>query len=245
MISPENEDRSRIRATASAKGSKPEPTRSPAIMELCAVITDYGFSSGRFSSISAEEAPSSRDLERDLRIAFNAFQQSRFTASASRIAMLIADTHLASQQCKETERARVSQVLALSYQAAASVLAKVGQPDIGWIAAERGLHIAERYASPPVRASLIRQVAFALHSTGRFEPAMDLWNRAQNTCTMRFPVMALRCRSTVHCSWSARWLRRASAIVPGPQATSRKQTAPHGTWAGIRTISGLLSAQPM
>jgi tetratricopeptide (TPR) repeat protein len=175
MISPESEDRSRSRANAFAKGSKPESALSPAIMELCAVITDYGFSSGRFSSgCSAEEAPSSPDLERDLRIAFNAFQQSRFTAAASRIAMLIADTHLASQQCKQTELARVSEVLALSYQAAASVLAKVGQPDIGWIAAERGLHIAERYASPPVRASLIRQVAFALHSTGRFEPAMDL-----------------------------------------------------------------------
>jgi tetratricopeptide (TPR) repeat protein len=174
MISPENEDRSRSGANAFVKGSKRESNLSPAVGELCAVITDYGFSSGRFSSTSPDEALSSRDLERDLRVAFNAYQQSRFTAAASRIAMLIADAHLASQQCKETERARVSRVLALSYQAAASVLAKVGQPDIGWIAAERGLHTAERSASPPVRASLIRSVAFALHSTGRFEPAMDL-----------------------------------------------------------------------
>jgi transcriptional regulator with XRE-family HTH domain len=174
MISPEGDDRSRSRANAFAKGSKPESALSPAITELCAVITDYGFSSGRFRSSSAEEPLSSRDLERDLGIAFEAFQRSRFTAAASRIAMLIADSHAASQQCKQAEMARVSQVLALSYQAAASVLAKVGQPDIGWIAAERGLHIAERFASPPIRASLIRQVAFALHSTGRFEPAMDL-----------------------------------------------------------------------
>jgi transcriptional regulator with XRE-family HTH domain len=174
MISPENEDRSRSRANIFAKDTKPVPALSPAIMDLCAVIANYGFRSGQFGSSSPEEAPSSRDLERDLRIAFNVYQQSRFTAAASRIAMLIADAHLASQQCKETERARVSQVLALSYQAAASVLAKVGQPDVGWIAAERGLHTTERYSSPPVRASLIRSVAFALHSTGRFEPAMDL-----------------------------------------------------------------------
>jgi transcriptional regulator with XRE-family HTH domain len=156
------------------EGSKPESALSPAIMELCTVITDYGFSSSRFGSISPEGAPSSRDLERDLRIAFNAYQQSRFTATASRVATLLADAHLASRQCKEAEQARVSQVLALSYQAAASVLTKVGQPDIAWIAAERGLNAAERSSSPSVRASLQRSVAFALHSTGRFEPAMDL-----------------------------------------------------------------------
>lgn len=156
------------------EGSKSESAPSPAIMELCSVITDYGFSSGQFGPISPEEAPASRDLERDLRIAFNAYQQSRFTAAASRVAMLLADARLASQQCKEVEQARVSQVLALSYQAAASVLTKVGQPDIAWIAAERGLNAAERSSSPSVRASLIRSVAFALHSTSRFEPAMGL-----------------------------------------------------------------------
>lgn len=54
------------------------------------------------------------------------------------------------------------------------MLTKVGQSDIAWIAAERGFNAAEGSASPSVRASLLRSVAFALHSTGRFEPAMDL-----------------------------------------------------------------------
>jgi tetratricopeptide (TPR) repeat protein len=150
------------------------PTLSPAIMELCAVITDCGFRPDRFCSIPREEVPSSRYLERDLRIAFDAYQQSRFTAAASRVAMLLADAHLAARECEEADRARVSRVLALSYQAAASVLTKVGQSDIAWIAAERGFNAAERSASPAVRASLLRSVAFSLHSTGRFEPAMDL-----------------------------------------------------------------------
>lgn len=155
-------------------GSKPGPALSPAIIELCAVITNCGFSSDRFCSISHQEAPSSRDLERDLRIAFDTYQQSRFTAAASRTATLLADAHLAARECTEADQARVSRVLALSYQAAASVLTKVGQSDIAWIAAERGFNAAEGSASPSVRASLLRSVAFALHSTGRFEPAMDL-----------------------------------------------------------------------
>jgi hypothetical protein len=155
-------------------GSNSQSIRSPAIMELCSAITDYGLNPSRFCSIPHEEAPVSRDLERDLRVAFNAYQQSRFTTAASRISMLLADAQLAVQQCRETERARVFRVLALSYQAAASVLTKVGESDIAWIAAERGFNAAEASASPSVRGSLIRSVAFALHSTGRFEPAMSL-----------------------------------------------------------------------
>jgi transcriptional regulator with XRE-family HTH domain/tetratricopeptide (TPR) repeat protein len=157
-----------------ARGDNPEWARSPAIMELCAAITVYSLNPGRFCSIPHDEVPASRDLERDLQIAFNAYQRSRFTTAASRIATLLTDAQLAARECRETERTKVFRVLALSYQAAASVLTKVGELDIAWIAAERGFNAAEASASPAVRGSLIRSVAFALHSTGRFEPAMSL-----------------------------------------------------------------------
>lgn len=152
--------------------TKPEP--SPAVAELCAMITDYGFSPGRFGSAQRDEIPSPRDLERDVRIAFSSYQQSRFTVAASRVSMLLADAQLAARECNETERARISRVLALSYQAAASVLTKAGEPDLAWIAAERGFNTAEAAGATSVRGSLIRSVAFALLSTGRFEPAMRL-----------------------------------------------------------------------
>ncbi|HET7016106.1 MAG TPA: transcriptional regulator, partial [Streptosporangiaceae bacterium] len=67
-----------------------------------------------------------------------------------------------------------SKVLAFSYQAVASILSKVGESDLALIAADRGLSAAERSGIAPVRASLIRCMAFTLHSTGRFEAAMRL-----------------------------------------------------------------------
>ena len=85
----------------STEGSKLGPALSPAIIELSAVITDCGFSPDRFCSSSNGEVPSSRDLERELKIAFDTYQQSRFTAAASRIATLLADAHLASRECAE------------------------------------------------------------------------------------------------------------------------------------------------
>lgn len=58
-----------------------DPARqaSPAITELCEALTDYGLGRSRLGSSQPDEIPSLRDLERDLRITFGAYQQSRFT----------------------------------------------------------------------------------------------------------------------------------------------------------------------
>lgn len=177
---PPAEKHGRLRLKRLSKDAEDQPNsnsgseRSPAISELSAMLTDYGFSVGRFGSEWDGESPAAEDLERDVRVAFNAYQQARFANAASRTCTLLADAQLAAQRCKETEKARMQRILALAYQAAASVLAKAGEPDLAWIAAERGFNAAETSGSPAVRGSLIRSVAFALHSTGRFEPAMRL-----------------------------------------------------------------------
>jgi hypothetical protein len=88
--------------------------------------------------------------------------------------MLLADAQIAMRECREEQRARFLRILALAYHVAAAVLSKVGQPDISWIAAERGLNAAEASGTPAIRGSLIRSVAFALLSSGRLESAMRL-----------------------------------------------------------------------
>lgn len=135
---------------------------------------DYGFNVVRFASVRDGELPSLPDLERGVRITFAAYQQGRFTTAASRASMLLADTQLVARECAEAERFQAQKILALSYQAAASILGKAGQSDLALVAAERGLNAADAAGDPPVRASLIRCVAFTLHSTGRYEPAMTL-----------------------------------------------------------------------
>jgi transcriptional regulator with XRE-family HTH domain/tetratricopeptide (TPR) repeat protein len=147
---------------------------SPAIVELCGVLTDYGFGPGRFCSVQHDEVPSLGDLERDLRVTFNAYQQSRFTSAASGASALVADAQLATREYQGSDRTKSFGLLALSYQAAASVLTKVGESNLALVAAERGLNAARAASSPTVQGSLIRSVAFALLSTGRLEPAMRL-----------------------------------------------------------------------
>jgi hypothetical protein len=73
---------------------------------------------------------------------------------------------------------RAHELLALSYQAAASVLTKLGEADLAWIAAERGLAAAQQSDSRVILGSLFRSVAHTLLSTGRFQPAVLLVDRA-------------------------------------------------------------------
>jgi hypothetical protein len=148
---------------------------SAAIVELRNVLTDYGFNVSRLGSTGTDDQPPTlRDLKRDLKVTFDAYQQSRFTVAAGRVSTLLADVQLVMREQHAEERGEVSGILALSYQAAASVLIKAGESDLAWIAAERGLIAAASANSPVIRGSLIRSVAFSLLSTGRLEAAMRL-----------------------------------------------------------------------
>lgn len=163
-----------IQAAAPAT-RRPSPAATN-VPELCDAVTSYSFDTGRFSISSTHkgEIPPLRDLERDLRIIFDSYQASWFTSAASRLPALLADAQFAVRECKEAERGRARRVLALSYQAAASVLTKSGDSDLALLASERGLNAAQAAGEPPVLGSLIRSVAFSLLSTGRLKPAMRL-----------------------------------------------------------------------
>lgn len=120
------------------------------------------------------EPPALAELDRELRSVFDAYQASRFGYAAGRSPLLLADALLAARQYEGDERVRAHELLAMSYQAAASVLTKLGESDLAWIAAERGLAAAQETDNVAVTASLFRSVAFALLSTGRLEPALQL-----------------------------------------------------------------------
>jgi hypothetical protein len=110
------------------------PAASPAIAELCAVLTGYGFTGDLSTSSQYGDVPPLENLVRDLEISYAAYQSSRFTMAASRIATLLPYALLAARESKPVDRARASGILALSYQAAASVLAKAGESHLAWIA---------------------------------------------------------------------------------------------------------------
>lgn len=142
---------------------------------LRAALMDYRQLAPILSGANPDAEPPELDqLARDVREVFDAYQASRFGFAAGRAPLLLADALLASRAYDGDDRERAHELLALSYQAAASVLTKLGESDLAWMAAERGLAAAQVAQSPAITGSLFRSVSFALLSTGRFIPAMQL-----------------------------------------------------------------------
>jgi hypothetical protein len=172
LFAPWNEPVSAAPIINLAQPSSPNEYRHDSINDLRDVLTDYQSQFRGIANIGQEPPPVTlSDLRRDLTIAFGEYQQSRFSIAASRISTLLRDAHATTS---ESEQAEAFAILALSYQAAASILIKVEDASLAWIAAERGLAAAERSGNEAVIGSLIRSVAFSLLSSGHLEPAMRL-----------------------------------------------------------------------
>jgi transcriptional regulator with XRE-family HTH domain len=109
---------------------------------------------------------------------FDAYQHSRFGYVTARAPGLLQDAVTAVRGTDGDRQVRAFELMALSYQAAAAVLTKLGEADLAWIAAERGLTAAQRSDSQVILGSLFRSVAHTLLATGRFQPAVQLVSRA-------------------------------------------------------------------
>ncbi|MER5185422.1 hypothetical protein ABT009_45360 [Streptomyces sp. NPDC002896] len=92
---------------------------------------------------------------------------------------LLAEALAATRTRRVNERDAAFRLLALAYQTAAQVLGKVGESELAWIAADRGLAAAQQSGDLPVTGSLVRSVLHCLTSTGRYEAALHLLDDAE------------------------------------------------------------------
>ncbi|MBF6342866.1 helix-turn-helix domain-containing protein [Nocardia cyriacigeorgica] len=138
---------------------------------LRAALMDYGNLVHVLRRSDNEGAPHDvAAVQRELRTVFEAYQASRFGLAAGRLPGLLT----AAMAIARTHAENGNRLLALTYQAAASVASKLGETDLAWNAAERGLAAAQRTEDPVIVGSLLRSVAFAVMATGRVRPAVDL-----------------------------------------------------------------------
>ncbi|MFD9092402.1 helix-turn-helix domain-containing protein [Streptomyces collinus] len=125
--------------------------------------------------IATEGEPTSLDeLSRNVAEVWNAYQESRYGFATRRLPLLLADALIAAQSYQGRERERAHELMAMTYQGAAMVLTKLGETDLAWIAADRGLAAAQQSGNPVVTGSLFRSVAHCLLSNGRFDAAVQL-----------------------------------------------------------------------
>ncbi|MFE2536500.1 helix-turn-helix domain-containing protein [Streptomyces sp. NPDC059371] len=114
------------------------------------------------------------ELRRNVTEVLDAYQASRYGFATRHLPLLLADALIAAQAYEGRDREQANELLALTYQSAAMVLGKVGEVDLAWIAADRGLAAAQQSGNSAVTGSLFRSVAHCLLTTGRFESAVQL-----------------------------------------------------------------------
>jgi len=141
---------------------------------------NYGLAIPALADGGDEEPPTLDDVERAVSEIFDAYQASRYGYVTGRAPLVLSDALRASQAVGADQANRANAFLALAYQSAVSVLTKLGETDLAWVASERGLHAAQAADNPVVLGSLFRCVAHAVHSTGRFQAGVQLVQAAAN-----------------------------------------------------------------
>ncbi|MEV5816236.1 helix-turn-helix domain-containing protein [Streptomyces mutabilis] len=125
--------------------------------------------------VTTEGEPTSLDeLRSSVAEVWDAYQDSRYGFATRRLPLLLADALIAVQAYQGQERERAYELMAMTYQGAAMVLTKLGETDLAWIAADRGLAAAQQSGNQVITGSLFRSVAHCLLSNGRFDAAVQL-----------------------------------------------------------------------
>lgn len=119
-------------------------------------------------------------LERTVRYGWMAFQSANYQAIGQILADLIRDAQAAVWQLDHDERRGAQMWLAWTYQLTAATAFKLGDAQLGWVAADRSIQIAEQTGDLTLIGSAARRVAHALSATHQSPDAMHLVQSAAN-----------------------------------------------------------------
>ncbi len=113
-------------------------------------------------------------LERTVRYGWMAFQAVNYRAVGQLLAGLIRDAQAAVWQLDGDERRSAQSWLSWTYQLIAATAFKLGDAQLGWVAADRAIQIAEQTGDLTLIGNAARQVAHALSATSQSPDAVHL-----------------------------------------------------------------------
>lgn len=154
---------------------------------LHTALMDYRQIAPLLGGAPGGKPPALDALARNVGRVWDAYQDSRYGYVTSRLPSLLAEAQSAGRAYTGEGRERAKSLLAMTHQAAAVILTKLGETDLAWIAADRGLVTAQDSGNPVVVGSLFRSVTHSLLSNGRYAEAVQL---TQDAATYLQPGLA-------------------------------------------------------
>src|SRR4051794_1555493 len=152
-----------------------EETGQQTIPALRAALRDYRHLSPLLArQRQRDEQPPLRELERDVADLWDSYQRSRYGELARRLPLLINECLTAERNLDGDDRLRAHTLTAYTHQVATLFLTKLGETDLAWIAASRGLAAANASQDHVAIGSLSRAAAHALTTNGEYREARDV-----------------------------------------------------------------------
>lgn len=137
-----------------------------ALQRVEAITGLYGTSTETVSDVGP--------LRRQAGYLWTSFQYSRYSVLGAQLPMFLITAQDAVASAPTEQLIDAQAVLSLAYQVTASMLWKLKEPDLAWLAAERGMTLAERTGDPLLVSDAARRVAHGLMATGHIGPALVL-----------------------------------------------------------------------
>jgi transcriptional regulator with XRE-family HTH domain len=144
------------------------------VSALREALMDYRQLSPLLSGDTNGFRPDLEVLKQEVGDAWTAFQEGRFARAARMVPSVLSLAQAATRSHSGDQQLEASKLLAMAYQSAAQVLTKIGETELAWIAADRGLTAAQESGDPIIIGSLFRSVTHCLLSNGRFDSAKQL-----------------------------------------------------------------------
>lgn len=130
---------------------------------------------GRYLGSAPISSVPTCELRKSVSHAWFAFEKANYPALARALIGLLRSAPVAEELAgDERHKAEVAALLSQVYQIASSVLRKLGESQLAWLAADRAISAAQRCDDPLLIGIATTRVANALRSLGRFEAALDL-----------------------------------------------------------------------
>jgi len=130
-----------------------------------------------YDGIWADEGATAVDLSaigRQVQQAWQARQACSYRQLGVLLPRVLTNAQLAARQVGGHQRQAANALLAETYQCVTGAMANIGQDDLAWVAADRGIAAAEQSEDPLVVAASTRMLAHALLAMSRSEKAQQV-----------------------------------------------------------------------
>jgi tetratricopeptide (TPR) repeat protein len=123
--------------------------------------------------LDGRRSPALSTLRTKARKAWDLTHAGRYTELTELLRSLIPNLETAARTVSEDQRAEVFELMAATYQACSAALAKLGEPEAAWIAADRAMAAAERAGNPLLVAAGAYRLVFVFINARHYDQAEE------------------------------------------------------------------------